>query len=85
MSGSNLTLDGAVVRTVNFVVSLFNYNQQSPKYLVDEEDTLAHVELSILNGIDSFNLDEVLVGILKNLRSTINELEITQAPTFCNP
>ena len=85
MSGSNLTLDGAVVGTVNLVVSLSNNNHQVTKYLVDEEDTLAHVELSILNGIDSFNLNEVLIGILKNLRSTINELGITQTPTFCNP
>ena len=71
MSSGNLTLDGAVVSTVDFVFSLHNQGRNCKKtYLVDEENTLTQVEFSILGSIDSFNLNEVLVGVLKNLRST---------------
>jgi len=38
-------------------------------YLVDVSNTLSVVELSVLGGVDSLNLDEALVLILSNLRS----------------
>ena len=39
-------------------------------YLVDVDNALAEVELGVLLGVHSLHLDEVLVGVLKNLGST---------------
>lgn len=85
MGSSNLTLNGTVVGTVNFVLGLFNDTLCNTAYLVDEEDTLTQVELSILHGIDSFNLNKMLVGVLKNLGSTMYKSGNKGIPTFCNP
>lgn len=40
-------------------------------YLVDEENTLAQVEFGILDSVDSFDLNKVLVCVLKNLGSRL--------------
>ena len=71
----HLTPDGAVVSTVLHGRSLHQSenmykSSQTPTYLVDVDNALTEVELGVLLGVHSLHLDEVLVGVLKNLGST---------------
>ena len=75
MSAHHLTPDGAVVSTVLHGRSLHQSenmykSSQTPTYLVDVDNALTEVELGVLLGVHSLHLDEVLVGVLKNLGST---------------
>ncbi len=75
VSAHHLTPDGAVVSTVLHGGGLRNRENtytwsQTATYLVDVDNALTEVELGVLLGVHSLHLDEVLVGVLKNLGST---------------
>ena len=62
---------------------LQNYYQST--YLVHVSHTLAVVELSVLSGVHTLNLDEALIFILSNLASMpINQITSCKH-TFCSP
>ena len=53
-------------------------------YLVHVSDTLSKVELGVLGGVHSLNLDEALVAVLGDLASTRLAHNHRSFPTFCN-
>ena len=74
MSAHHLAADHAVVRAVL-------HGRPTPRsdpiptsdaqtYLVDVDNALTEVELGVLLGVHSLHLNEVLVGVLKDLGST---------------
>lgn len=50
--------------------------------LHDESNTLSHVEAGILSGVHTIDLNESLVGVLKNLASKRSAVFTIQSPTF---
>ena len=69
VSLGDLSPDAAVARTVLHSLSLHGYHTERAIHLVDVSDTLSEVELSILGGVDSLDLDEALVAVLSDLGS----------------
>lgn len=72
VSLGDLSPDAAVARTVLHSLSLHGNQVGSVPHLVDVSDTLSEVELGVLGGVDSLNLDEALVAVLSDLGSRIN-------------
>ena len=69
VSLGDLSPDAAVARTVLHGLGLHGNQVGSVPHLVDVSDTLSEVELGVLGGVDSLNLDEALVAVLSDLGS----------------
>ena len=67
VSLGDLSPDAAVARTVLHGLGLHGNQVGSVPHLVDVSDTLSEVELGVLGGVDSLNLDEALVAVLSDL------------------
>ena len=84
VSLGDLSPNAAVARTVLHSFSLYGNQIGNVSHLVDVSNTLSEVELSILSGVDSLNLDEALVAVLGDLASTRLAHNLCSFPTFCN-
>ena len=74
VSLGDLSPNAAVARTVLHSLSLYGNQIGNVPHLVDVSNTLSEVELSILSGVDSLDLDEALVAVLSNLGSRMNAM-----------